>query len=251
MFHSKTLIFKNIPQDLQEALFKEFGEIKRRYSLNDWGPGELNAGRFAEAVLRIFQYLLGDQPTPFGVEIKPRDKDQIINRVVSHPTVDEHVRQKVTSLTRLLLDFRNNRDVAHIGGFDANQMDTYITMASSSWVMAELIRVYGNYSMGDAQNIVASITVKDYPSIFEIDGEVYVSRNDLSAMDEALLLLYKNGGLGFDILNAKTKDKNKARFKKAIDEMAREKLVVCKDNKYYIMPLGSKRVEEEGFLHFA
>ena len=68
---------------------------------------------------------------------------------------------------RLLLDFRNNRDVAHLGGFDANSMDALFVMTSATWMVCELVRVFGGYAMREAQKIVDTLSVKEYPAIIE------------------------------------------------------------------------------------
>ena len=124
-----TLLLSGIPSDIGTKLIEEYLEIKKRFSMNDWGVGQLKGGRFAEAVLRAYQHLLGDAVTPFGTDIVAAEKTRIMNRVQNAGTIDEHVRQKTVPLIRLLLDFRNNRDVAHLGGFDANGMDTLFDVA--------------------------------------------------------------------------------------------------------------------------
>ncbi len=238
-----------VPKELQEALVKEYREIKKRFALGDWGPGELKGGRFAEVILRIFQHLLGDSPTPFGDQISPSNKESILNRIKTDPNIDEHVRQKITSLTRLLLDFRNNRDSAHLGRFNANRMDAFFVMSVANWVMAELIRVFGDCPMEEAEAIVASITVKELPVIFEREGEQFIAKLGLSAKEEVLILLYRNeGGLDFDFLFSKTKDQNKTRFERTLDKMRKEKLIEVKDGKFFLMPRGIEAVEEKNLL---
>src|SRR4051812_25710579 len=108
-----TLSITGIPSGLSEKLIEEYLEIKRHFAMNDWGPGQLKGGRFAEVVLRIYQELLGQTITPFGTEISAAEKTRILNMVQNAGTLDAHVRQKTVPLVRLLLDFRNNRDVAH------------------------------------------------------------------------------------------------------------------------------------------
>jgi hypothetical protein len=112
--------------------------------MDDWGPGQLMGGRFAEAMLRVYQHLLGQPWTPFGTDIPAAQKTAITNAVTNSPAIDDQVRQKTVPLTRLLLDFRNNRDVAHLGGFDANSMDALFVMNSATWVLCELVRVHGD-----------------------------------------------------------------------------------------------------------
>jgi hypothetical protein len=142
-----TLSISGIPSELSTKLIEEYLDIKKRFAMNDWGPGQLKGGRFAEVVLRIHQHILGEAVTPFGTDIPAADKTRILNTVQSAGAIDAHVRQKTVPLVRLLLDFRNNRDAAHLGGFDANNMDTLFVMTSATWILCELIRVYGGYTL--------------------------------------------------------------------------------------------------------
>lgn len=245
------LALNTIPQDLSDRLVAEYLEIKKRYSMNDWGPGQLKGGRFAEAVLRIFQQLLGRPITPLGTDIPANEKTSILNAVQSHPTLDEHVRQKVVPLIRLLLDFRNNRDSAHLGGFDANAMDTLFVMTSATWVLCELVRVYGGYSMPDAQGIVDGFAVKDYPVIMEVDGEAFITRPDLTAKQAVLVLLSKYPRTSFDLLFSKAGDSNRARFQGKLREMVAQKQIGLKGDEYFIMPEGARIVSDESLLTYA
>src|SRR5947209_5847427 len=153
-----TLLISGIPLELTTRLIEEYVEIKKHFAMNDWGPGQLKGGRFAEVVLRIYQNLLGEAVTPFGGDIPPAEKTKILNKTQSAGAIDDHVRQKTVILVRLLLDFRNNRDVAHLGGFDANAMDTLFVMTSATWILCELVRVYGSYAMSEAQDIVDGLS---------------------------------------------------------------------------------------------
>lgn len=245
------LALSNIPQDLSDRLIEEYLEIKKRYSMNDWGPGQLKGGRFAEAVFRIFQHLLGRPITPLGADIPAHEKTSISSAVQNHPTLDEHVRQKIVPLIRLLLDFRNNRDSAHLGGFNANAMDTLFVMTSATWVLCELIRVYGGYSMPNAQKIVDGFAVKEYPVIMEVDGEAFITCHSLTAKQEVLVLLCKYSRMDSNTLFSRTRDGNKTRFKNKLDEMVSEKLIGETADQYFIMPRGVQVVTTESLLTYA
>jgi hypothetical protein len=244
------LLLQNIPSNLSEKLVEEFLEIKKRFLMNDWSSGQLKGGRFAEVLLRIYQHLLGDSITPFGEDIPPNTKTRILNAVQSHGSIDDHFRQKTVPLARLLLDFRNNRDVAHLGGFNANSMDTLFVVTSATWILCELVRVYGGYAMDQAQAVVENLTIRDYPVIVERNGEIFITRHDLRAKQEVLVLLTKNDEAEFDFLFAKTRDRNKTRFQKTLDEMVAEKLIGLSNGKYFLLPRGMATVARESLLQF-
>ncbi len=241
-------LLKNIPDNLEKKLFEEYTEIKRRFHLSDSGPSQLNGGRFSEVVLRIFQHLLGDTISDFGHEIKPNEKTKILNKIENDNKIDEHIRQKVSVLVRLMLDFRNNRDIAHLGGFKANNIDAQFVLSCANWILAEFIRVYGNYTLPEAQKIIDSMSIPAYPVIFNIEGDDFLTRTDLSAGEEVLVFLSAQKR-NFDFLFMKTKDTNQSRFKKTLSKLEKDKKIVCKNNFYHILPNGIKIVQNKNLLN--
>jgi hypothetical protein len=246
-----TLLFSAIPTQIGASLIEEYVAIKKHFAMNDWGPGQLKGGRFAEAVLRAYQYLLGEVVTPFGTDISANEKTRIMNSVQNAATIDQHVRQKTVPLVRLLLDFRNNRDVAHLGGFDANGMDTAFVMTSATWILCEFIRVYGGYAMPQAQEIVDGLSVKDYPAIVERSGELFIARHDLDSKQEVLVWLTRNAYASGILLETKVGDSNKSRVRKKLKKMVDEKLIgLGADGSYFIMPRGQALVAESALLKY-
>lgn len=246
-----SLIISAIPRTLSEKLIEEYLEVKKHFSMKDWGPGQLKGGRFAEVLLRIFQHLLGETLNPFDTDIPNTEKTRILNAVQSHAIIDGHIRQKIVPLVRLLLDFRNNRDAAHLGGFNANSMDTLFVMTSATWILCELVRVYGGYQMYDAQRIVDELSVKEYPVIMEFEGEIFITRHDLTARQEVLVLLCKNLQTDYGFLFSKTRDKNSTRFRNTLKEMISGKLIGEKNEKFFLMPRGMDVVMSEGLLRYS
>jgi hypothetical protein len=237
-----------IPNDIEDQLQREYIEIKRHFQLNEVRPSELDGGRFAEVMLRIYQHLLQLPVTPFGTEIKPPEKTRIINQCVNDPGIDKHIRQKVTSLSRLLLDFRNDRDVAHLGGLNANRIDAQLILSSSNWIYAELIRVFGSCSLEQAQELIDSIAIPNYPVIFEIEGEEFIATGNLTTRQQILvLLLIKERNI--DFLFNKTREKNKSRFIKLLLGLENQKKIVNKGGCYYLMPLGIEEINSNNLLN--
>lgn len=246
-----TLSIGRVPSGLSNKLIDEYLEIKKRFAMNDWGPGQLKGGRFAEVVLRIYQHLLGEAVAPFGADITAAEKTRIVNTVQNAGTIDAHVRQKTVPLVRLLLDFRNNRDAAHLGGFDANSMDTLFVMTSATWILCELVRVYGGYGMQKAQEIVNGLSAKEYPVIVERHGEVFIARHDLDAKQEVLVLLTRNTSATAAFLETKVGDSNKSRVRRKLQEMVNDRLIgLAATGDYFIMPRGQALVTDKSLLSY-
>ncbi len=246
-----TITITGIPSALSAKLIEEYLDIKKHFAMNDWGPGQLKGGRFAEVMLRIYQHLLGESVTPFGTDIVPKDKTRVLNVIEKAGAIDAHVRQKTVPLVRLLLDFRNNRDVAHLGGFDSNSMDALFVMTSATWMVCELVRVYGGYPMREAQKIVDALSVKEYPVIMEREGELFITRHDLKAKEEVLVLLTKNASATEEFLQEKSGDSNKSRFLRNLREMAADKFIgQAVNGEYFIMPRGQALATKKSLLTY-
>jgi hypothetical protein len=246
-----TITLANVPPTLSAKLIEEYLDIKKRFAMNDWGPGQLKGGRFAEVMLRVYQHLLGVPITAFGTDIAPAEKTRILNSLENAGVVDVHIRRKTVLLVRLLLDFRNNRDVAHLGGFSANSMDALFVMISATWIVCELVRVLGGYSMPEAQKIVDALSVKEYPVLMERDGEMFITRHDLKAKQEVLVLLTKNVSATAEFLHQKSGDSNKSRFERNLREMVAGKFIGrAADGEYFIMPRGQVLVTKQSLLSY-
>ena len=246
-----TLSIGGIPAALNEKLIEEYLDIKKRFVINDWGSGQLKGGRFAEVMLRIYQHLLGETITPFGTDIVAHEKTRILNTVGGAANIDAHVRQKTVPLVRLLLDFRNNRDSAHLGGFDANSMYSLLVVTRATWMVCELVRVYGGYPMPEAQKIVDALSVKEYPVIMERDGELFIARHDLNAKQEVLVLLTKSTSAPVEFLQEKAGDSNKSRFQRNLREMVADKFIgQSASGEYFIMPRGQALVTKKSLLTY-
>jgi hypothetical protein len=177
-----------LPKDILVALLDEYQHIKQQFFLRKFQPAELNAARFSECVLRLIEFFDTGTYTPFGKQL---DTQKIMNRVTGNTSLPEGVRFFIPQLTRVLLDIRNKRNVAHVGGeVDPNYSDSLFVSHSADWILVELIRNYHINSIDEARVIVESINETKIPVIVEIDGFIRVQNTKLKADQKTLLILY-------------------------------------------------------------
>lgn len=247
---NKNVNLKNIPKELEKKLFEEYKKIKKQYTLQKWGPSQVNAGRLVEILLRIFQSLLGEKITPLDKQIK--NKEKVFNKAENSKNINSHIRTKILPLSKLLKDFRNNRDAAHINGFNANNMDANFIKTTSDWIISELIRVFGNVPMKTAEKISKTLVSQNYPVITNIKSQQVISKPNLNSDEEILILLYKNKeGVTFEFLFNKTKDSNKTRFQNKLNKMKSKKLLTKIDGEYFLLPKGIEIIEKEKLLEWS
>src|SRR5262245_66270603 len=101
---------------------------------------------------------------------KPRDMRTACYAVESlAPTGkvgDRSMRILIPRMLPPLYEIRNNRNVGHVGGeVDPNQMDAVAVYSIASWVMGELVRVFHNVSITEAQEAVDAVSERNMPRI--------------------------------------------------------------------------------------
>lgn len=153
----------SLPNEIVTHLLDEYQDIKQHLAFRKFRPSELNGGRFAECVLRLVQHLDNPPYTPFGTSLG--NSDNIIRHVESNTSLHESIRLFIPRLTSILLDVRNRRDVAHVGGdVSPNYSDSVFISHSADWILTEIIRIYYSCSVDSARKIADSINEVCVPS---------------------------------------------------------------------------------------
>jgi len=182
---------------LAGELVDAYEELKTRYFRRDFRPGQLEAGRFAEAAFRILQLKTEGSYTPVGKQL-PRLPDlmqTLESADASH--IHESVRIHIPRVLAAVYNVRNRRDVGHIAAdVDVNSMDAEFVVGACSWVLAEFVRLFHMCSPEKAQAFVEGIVKRRAPLV-QVFGETpFVLKPGLSVKDEILVLLYHQGSAG-------------------------------------------------------
>lgn len=178
-----------LPNEIVTHLLDEYQDIKQHLVFRKFRPSELNGGRFAECVLRLVQHLDTPPYTPFGTSLG--NSDAIIRRAESNTSLHESMRFLIPRLARILLDVRNRRDVAHVGGdVSPNFSDSIFISHSTDWILTEILRLYYSCSIDNAKKIADSINEVSLPIIADINGFVRVQNTNLDFRSKTLAILY-------------------------------------------------------------
>ena len=179
----------NLPSDLVNTLQTEFQKLHQQYFLGCWEPSQLDAGRFAEIVMRILEYKnSGSSYTPIGVQLS---RLVIVAAIRKNTALDESLRFHMLGLTELILDFRNKRNVAHPGTVSVNEMDATFVLQAANWIVAELIRLETQMSPNDARDEIKKIIERKVPIIEEIGGRLKCLNPKLKAKEKAMVFCYQ------------------------------------------------------------
>lgn len=240
-----------IPPEFRTRVSKAYLEVKSRYREGKHDASGLSAGKLCECVLRLLQHQLTATHTPFGQKIPNFiDECEKLSKL-PRTTGLESLRVVIPRALSLLYTLRSKRGIGHVGGdVDANAIDSAAIARVSDWVICELIRIYHNLSLEEADALISSISSRDVPDIWEVGGKKRVLRTDLDFKEKTLLLLYASvdyAVLAEDLFSW-TKYSNFAMYIRAVlVPLDRENLIEYDTDTQTVTlsPLGVKKVEEE------
>ncbi len=186
-------LLANLPDGLRTPLLTYFNEIRKNFVEMRWEPSELNGGKFSEAVYSILEgAITGKYPA------KPKKPDRFADAcrgleqkpATPHPG-DRSLRVLIPRVLTALYEVRNTRGVGHSGGdVDPNHMDASVVLAMTNWVMAELIRIFHNVSVDEAQERVELLVERQLPIIWRVGPATRILNTALKTSEQVLVLLY-------------------------------------------------------------
>lgn len=176
-----------IPAGLRDPLITEYQGIVQNFLEQRWRPTELQAGLFSEIVYTI---LSGHATGTYAAgPAKPTNFVQACRTLENNTHVPRSFQILVPRMLPALYEVRNNRNVGHMGGdVDPNHMDSVVVLSMCNWIMGELVRVYHNLSIVDAQAVVDALAEVRVPLIWT-NGTVKRILDPKLSLQEHILLL--------------------------------------------------------------
>lgn len=238
---------KNLPTELVEILKTEFQELHQEYFLGRWKPSQLDGGRFAETIFRILEYKNRGCFTAIGSQLQ---RSKITSSVKKNTKLPESLRFHIIGLAELIFDFRNKRNVGHIGLIDVNEMDATFVLQAANWIVAELIRLETQMSPEEAHDEIKKIIERKAPIVEEIGGRLKCLDPNLKTNEKALVFCYQKypNKISFDDLFDWTEHSNKTVLKKGLRKISKDGLIDFRDNEVMLTKRGLLWVEKN--IHF-
>jgi hypothetical protein len=182
-----------VPSGLRKPLFSEFNSIIQNYLECRWAPSELSGGLFCEIVFTI---LKGHAAGSYANKpSKPRDFLAACRALEQNTNVPRSFRILIPRMLPALYEVRNNRGVGHTGGdVNPNFMDSTLVVGMAKWIVAELIRVFHNVSISEAQSSVDSLAEITVPLVWSEGDIKRVLNPKLKLKDQILMLVGSTAG---------------------------------------------------------
>jgi hypothetical protein len=249
LYKEVQLTLNTFPESILDELFSAFDKIISNYRTNHWEPSELNGGKFCEVVYSMLSgYLCGSIP---GHSTKPNNMYDACKSLEMYPSTQypRSLRIQIPRSLTVLYEVRNNRGVGHVGGdVIPNKMDALFVVNTSKWVLAEILRVFGDLPLDKAQSMVDSLVEKEYPWQWEVHGKHRILKSGLSKTEQTLLLLYSsNLAIPLEQLLRDVEYTNSSLFKdNIIKKLHKDRLIeyISDSRAALISPKGISIVEE-------
>jgi len=236
-----------IPSCLRDPLVSEYQDIVRNYMDRRWRPSELSGGRFCEIVYTILAgYASGSYAASPS---KPRDFVSACRILENSSHVPRSFQILIPRLLPALYEFRNNRNVGHVGGdVDSNHMDSVAVLNTASWIMGELVRVLHQLSSTEeAQAVVNALVERRTPLVWGEGDTKRVLDPRMSFCEQVLVLVASATAptLASDLL-IWTECSGRSYLNKLLRRLHKEREVEFNEqtDKVMILPPGAKRAEE-------
>jgi hypothetical protein len=239
-------LLKGIPEGLRKPLLEEYNSIIQQYLEKRWGPSELSGGKFSEIVFTILDGHAKSNfpPTP----LKPPNFVDSCRKLENNSHVPRSFQILIPRMLPPLYEIRNNRNVGHVGGdVDPNPMDSQAVVTMCSWILGELVRVFHNVSILEAQKAVNFITNRKIPLIWETEKIKRILNPKISLKDQILLLVGSSSTkTKVDDIYSWIEYKDKGYFLKSVRSLHKTRFVELSSNSMEVelLPPGSVYLEK-------
>ncbi|MBA7690044.1 hypothetical protein ES703_98567 [subsurface metagenome] len=251
----KQQLSNSIDHSLVERLLERYTELKQNYYLGKYKPSELDAGHFAEVVIRILQFVTVGTYTRLGQPLNRFDAREV-ERYAQLPsaTYPDSIRIHIPRVVFAIYGIRNRRGVGHVGGdVNPNLSDASFIVASCDWIMAEILGLYYTSTLEEAQQFVDTIVIRKVPLVQDFNGFLKVLAPRLSVPRQVLVLLYQRGASGASRqeLGQWVKTKSTSHIPNTLARLEHEKgYIHCDNSRCFITRTGIRFVEENICLQF-
>src|SRR3989344_3242981 len=156
------------------------------------------------------------------------------------------LRLQIPILAELVMDFRNDRNVGHLGTIDVNEMDSAFVLNASNWIVAELIRLETQMSPADAQAEIKKIIERKVPIVEEIGGRLKCLNPKLDAKTKAVVFCYQKypEAISLDNLVNWTEYTNKGVLRKQLEGLNKASIIDFRNDSAQLTRKGIEWVEK-------
>jgi hypothetical protein len=189
----RELLNVGLHQQSTERMIEHYQKMRTHLLRGQYVEAGSHVGNFCENVANILLEQMGEGAQD-SVKVGKFVDDCLCGKIgTSEP---DAVRLTIPRVLRGAYELRNSRDSVHVNlEVPVNHADTQAAVRQCSWILSELLRVYGsNGDMDDIANLIESLSHPLSSYIDEHDGHRLIQHTDLNTTEEVLLHLMNTTG---------------------------------------------------------
>lgn len=238
-----TIIEQASDSDLAKLIIDSYKEVERNYFVKQWKTSELDAGHFVESVRRFIELRLNGKYTPIDKPLLSLN-DKVLQAYLS-ASGDDSYRIHIPRILLSIYGIRNKRGVGHVSQIAPNYLDATFIIASTKWVLAELIRLNSTLSIDETSKIVDHIVERDVEGVWEQGEITRILVSGLSLKEQILFLLFSTDVMTEDKLQSIIEAKDKAYFRRLLKQLHATRLIeYMEDRTCVLSPKGKLEAEQ-------
>lgn len=221
------------PSSLVSDLVSTFVSAVTKLNAGDYDGSLIKAGLFSEHALRALIFhvsgTLPDEIARFGDEVKNLSKAAV---------ADDSIKTLIPKiLAATAFDLRSKRGAVHVKGVNPQKRDAILSVTSISWVLAEMLSVFGTLTGNTLDSIISSLMRRKTPLIEHVGGQPMVTTK-LPAYVESLLIIdgHPDGIDRRDL--GKLVKASPSSVTHALTKIGTERLANCVGGRWFIAPRG-------------
>lgn len=177
-----------IDGSLTRQVVESYGEMQRRFLLQDWKPTELDGGQFCEAIVRAFYQLDSGHIT--HSQLPSEITNKLLDESLPHK-LNIKDRTHFSKTLSLIYKFRSDRGAIHISPrYSANHLDAILLIYGVKWLLSDFLRIAMQEKPEKIIELVESIIEIETPLIHTADGIPLVLDSKIRPLEEVLMLLF-------------------------------------------------------------
>lgn len=236
------LINEELHSETVDRIIASYEELRLFYGMKKYEDVGNHVGNFCENAGNLILDIL-------GADIK---EDQSLGTILDEiekynntTDIDKTIRLTIPRFLRAIYDLRSYRDTVHVNlKVPVNHADQNAAVNMCSWILAELVRAYGEKDMEETANLIETLASDTSPYIDEYKGRKLVLSGALETTEELLIHLYNApGALSVDKLVEWIPGVNRKLVQTNLSNMEDRRTVFYDTDSAKITPLGAQKAE--------
>lgn len=245
------LLYADLHEESVNRMLDHYEDMRFYLGNEDYVEAGAHVGNFCENMANIIR-----AETDAGIDPNIGVGNFVNNIVNGHfdtDSLDRGVRLIIPRAMRAAYDLRNQRDSVHVNlEIPVNHSDTQTAVRLCTWMLAELLRVYGDEDdVDEIANMIEDLASPNTPYIDSYDGKRLIMSQELDVEEELLVHLQALGTeVDADTLSEWIMEADAHTVKSRLGNLKQARKVHYEDGIAKITPLGVEEAEEIIDEHF-